>query len=83
MNEETCPECKLFVWACKCKEPLETRIPTEKEIRKYTDLKELGLVANNAFILGFQAGWTAHKDHLKDFLDAQLVSKKVSEETTK
>lgn len=74
MTEETCPECKLFLWACKCKEPIETRIPTEREIRKYTDFKEMGLVVNEAFILGFQSGWATHKDRLKDFLDAQSVS---------
>jgi hypothetical protein len=73
---DSCPECGLFLWACKCKEPIETRIPTEKEIRKYTDCKELGLIGNDAFIGGFQAGWVAHKDHLKDFLNAQTVVSK-------
>lgn len=72
-SEETCPECKLFLWACKCKEPIETRIPTEKEIRYYVDCKEIGLVANAGFIGGFQAGWEAHHNHLKDFLLAQPV----------
>ena len=70
-NEETCPECNLFLWACKCKQPIETRIPTSKEIHKYTDCKEIGLVPNDAFVLGFQAGWEAHRANLKDFLEAQ------------
>ena len=68
---DSCPECGLFLWACKCKEPLETRMPTAKEVHKYVDCKEIGLVPNDAFILGFKAGWVAHKDHLLDFLKAQ------------
>ena len=76
----TCPECSLFLYACKCKQPIETRIPTSREIHNYLDCKEIGLVPNEAFVLGFKAGWEAYHNHLKDFLSAQLVSGKPKEE---
>lgn len=75
-STETCPECDLFVWACRCKEPIEKRIPTSREIHNYIDCKIPGLVElipNESWVSGFKAGWATYKDHLPDFLKKQTV----------
>jgi hypothetical protein len=58
----SCPECGLFLYACKCKQPVETRIPTAREIREY-----VGMEVNDAFIGGFKAGWWAYQQNLEAF----------------
>jgi len=68
LNQETCPECKLFKFACECDQPWERRLPTEREIRAYLGL--LGPYVNDGFIGGFQSGWCNHNTKIKEIFKA-------------
>jgi hypothetical protein len=78
MLDKTCPECNKFIEYCDCKKPIEERIPTENEIREY--LKIFGSQVNQPFILGFQSGWYAHQNNIKDF-QAQINKKNKEKKT--
>jgi phage FluMu protein Com len=77
MND-TCPECKLFVWACKCHLSPDQRIPTEKEIREFIPI--FGDHLSDSFIAGFKAGWNAYKVNTDEFKIIFEKNKKEREE---